>query len=165
MAEKKPKRTSRSPQTHINLNTEGRKNQAVTAETPLTAPEQRFVEAYIKTGRGADAVIASGIEYTSRVNASETAYRLLEKPNIKAEIDRIMEELHNETVATAEEVMQYFTDVMRGNVKDQFGLDAPLAERTRAAQELAKRTIDIKNRAEGKADQQVKIELDWKRSD
>lgn len=32
---------------------------------------------------------------------------------------------------------------MRGEVKDQFGLEAPLAERTKAAVELAKRKVDV----------------------
>lgn len=75
----------------------------------------------------------------------------------------ITEELEPETVATAQEVMSYFTSVMRGEVKDQFGLEAPLSERTRAAQELAKRTIDIENRQRGNADQVVEIKLDWTR--
>ena len=38
--------------------------------------------------------------------------------------------------------MQYLTSVMRGEVKDQFDLDAPLSERTRCAQELLKRNMD-----------------------
>lgn len=75
----------------------------------------------------------------------------------------ITEELKPETVATAEEVMTYFTAVMRGEVKDQFGLEAPLSERTRAAQELAKRTIDIENRKAGNPDQAIEITLDWSR--
>lgn len=75
----------------------------------------------------------------------------------------INEELKPETVATAQEVMSYFTAVMRGEVKDQFGLEAPLSERTRAAQELAKRTIDIENRQAGNSDQRIEIKLDWTR--
>lgn len=59
--------------------------------------------------------------------------------------------------------MQYFSSVMRGEVKDQFGLEAPLSERTKAAQELAKRTVDILNRQNGVADQKVEIKLDWSR--
>lgn len=74
-----------------------------------------------------------------------------------------MEEARKETQATASEVMEYFTKVMRGEEKDQFGLDAPLSERTKAAQELAKRTIDIENRASGKADERIEIKLDWSR--
>ena len=74
-----------------------------------------------------------------------------------------MAEARTESVAAATEVMEYFTRVMRGEEKDQFGLDAPLSERTRAAQELAKRTIDIENRMTGVSDQKVEIKLDWSR--
>ena len=42
-------------------------------------------------------------------------------------------------IAKPEEVLKYLTSVMRGEVKDQFDLDAPLQERTRAAEALAKR--------------------------
>lgn len=75
-----------------------------------------------------------------------------------------MEELRKESVATADEVMQFFTSVMRGEVKDQFGLDATLSDRTRAAQEIAKRTIDMENRLAGNADQTIAITLDWARN-
>ena len=60
--------------------------------------------------------------------------------------------------------MEFFTKVMRGQVKDQFGLDAPLSERTRAAQELAKRTIDIDNRLKGVADNVTEVKIDWGRN-
>lgn len=98
------------------------------------------------------------------VSYRNAAYRMLNQPNVKWEINRVItEELKPETVATADEVMTYFTAVMRGEVKDQFGLEAPLSERTRAAQELAKRTIDIQNRQNGTADQTIEIKLDWSR--
>ena len=86
---------------------------------------------------------------------------LLREPAVKAEIHKIMEELRSESVATADEVMKFFTAVMRGEVKDQFGLDATLSDRTKAAQEIAKRTIDIENRKTGEADQVISIKLDW----
>ena len=74
--------------------------------------------------------------------------------------------MHSENIASAEEVMDYFTKVMRGEIKDQFGLEAPLSERTRAAQELARRTVDIDNRMAGKKDMstpEIQIKLDWSR--
>lgn len=74
-----------------------------------------------------------------------------------------MAEARTESVAAATEVMEYFTRVMRGEEKDQFGLDAPLSERTRAAQELAKRTVDLENRMAGVSDQKIEIKLDWSR--
>lgn len=42
-------------------------------------------------------------------------------------------------VASADEVVRFYTSVMRGEVKDSFGLDASLAERLKAADSLMKR--------------------------
>lgn len=74
-----------------------------------------------------------------------------------------MRQLEKQTMASAQEVMEYFTAVMRGELKDQFGLDASLSDRTKAAQELAKRTVDIENREKGKADSLVEFKLNWRR--
>ena len=128
-------------------------------DTPLTPIEQRFLNSYIKQGDGITAMKTAGYESPSRASVN----KLLAQPNIAAEVERIVAELKSNTVATAQEVMGYFTAVMRGEIKDQFGLEAPLAERTRAAQELAKRTIDIENRQKGTPDQTVEIKLDWTR--
>lgn len=89
---------------------------------------------------------------------------LLAKPYIYNEIIYRMEEMEAKSVADATEIMTYFTNVMRGEIKDQFGLDAPLSERTSAARELAKRIVDIPAKA-SEADRAIKIELDWKRPD
>ena len=75
------------------------------------------------------------------------------------------EDMSSKTIASAKDVMEYLTKVMRGEIKDQFGLDAPLSERTKAATELAKRTVDIDNRLQGKADNVVEIKLDWSREE
>jgi hypothetical protein len=50
---------------------------------------------------------------------------------------------------------------MRNEEKDQFGLDASLADRTNAAKELAKRTIDVDLRKQGLADNQFTVTLNW----
>lgn len=141
----------------------GTGSKTVTADTPLTLLEQKFVTNYIKTGMIVQALKECGTKLDSEDEYRELAYYLFKRPNIKAEIDRVMEEAKKESVATAQEVMEYFSGVMRGELKDQFGLDAPLSERTKAAQELAKRTIDLENRRAGAADQTVQIKLDWER--
>lgn len=46
--------------------------------------------------------------------------------------------------------MEFFSKVMRGEVKDQFGLESTLADRLKAANELARRTVDIENKLNGK---------------
>lgn len=140
---------------HISGN-RGRGSREVTAETPLTPIEQRFVTNFIKTGDAVKSIKEAG--YTGNPHYGS---RLLSKPHIQAEINKVMDDLKKETLATAEEVMEYFTAVMRGEVKDQFGLDAPLGERTKAAQELAKRTIDIENKKAGYGDNTINVTLNW----
>lgn len=125
-------------------------------DTPLTPSEQIFITEYIRTGSSKEALAKANMEKIS-------ANAVLKRPNVQKEIQRLMEEVKKESVATANEVMSYFTSVMRGEVKDQFGLDAPLSERTRAAQELAKRTVDIENRKAGVADQVTQVTLNWDR--
>ena len=89
----------------------------------------------------------------------------MNKPYIAEEIKFRTQNISKNTIATAQEVMEYFTRVMNGQEKDQFGLEAPLSERTKAAQELARRTVDIENRLAGKADAEVKITLNWNREE
>ena len=122
---------------------------------PLSPIEERFLQEYIKSGNAREAAKIAG--YQGSGNA------LLNKPNVQARIKRIMRKLQKQAVASGEEVMNYFTAVMRGEVPDQFGLEASIADRTKAAQELAKRTIDMENREKGRADSVVEIKLNWRR--
>lgn len=75
--------------------------------------------------------------------AYATGAENLRKPQIIAYIEERQKQIEDSRIASAAEIMQYFTSVMRGEVKDQFGLEAPLAERTKAAVELAKRKVDV----------------------
>ena len=122
---------------------------------PLTPTEERFIAEYIKHGNISKAVKLSGYEGDGST--------LLKKPNVQKRIRKVMRKLEKETMASAREVMEYFTAVMRGEISDQFGLDASLADRTKAAQELAKRTVDIENREKGKADAVTEIRVNWRR--
>lgn len=144
----------------------GGQHTKITEDTPLTPIEQAFVTEYIKTCNIGAAMRAVDPTERSTDNAYKIAGRaLLKRPNVQKELHRIMEELKNESVATADEVMQYFTAVMRGEVKDQFGLDAPLSERTKAAQEIAKRTLDVDTKLrlkqEGADNTPIQITLNW----
>nr|WP_238555950.1 terminase small subunit [Paenibacillus alvei] len=44
-----------------------------------------------------------------------------------------------ERVASQDEVLEFLTQVMRGEVKDQLGLETPVKERSKAAELLGKR--------------------------
>ena len=74
--------------------------------------EQRFITEYMKSGNARTAAELAGYENPNRFA------ELLKQPNIIREIDRLMEELKKDSLATADEVMSYFTSVMRGGEVD-----------------------------------------------
>ena len=125
----------------------------------LTPLQAKFIDLYIETANGKQSVIDAG--YNTR-NPAQFAQKLLNKPHINEEIRYRLEQHKSEKQASADEIMEYFTDVMRGKILDQFGLEASLSERTKAAQELAKRVIDIPNKLAGNAEPpKLVITVDW----
>lgn len=134
-----------------------------TGET-LSVLQAKFIDKYIELGNQRQAVIQAGYK---QKNPDWQANALLKIPKIADEIKYRMQQSSKKSIATAEEVMQYFSDVMQGKIKDQFGLDATLSDRTKAASELAKRLIDIPNKIEaiatgkGTGQATVTISLDW----
>ena len=130
----------------------------------LSPNEDKFINLYLELGNGQQAVQKAG--FTTKTPHAY-AHKLLTKDYIVEEIKFRRDQAYANSQATAAEVLDYFTKVMRGEIKDQFGLEAPLAERTKAAQELAKRTVDIDNRMAGKKDMstpEIAIRLDWTRN-
>jgi phage terminase small subunit len=95
-----------------------------------------FADKYIETGNVYQSAIAAG--YSDNY-AKVGACKLLENVSIKQYIGEQMAELSKPTIASADEVLQYLTRVMRGEEKDQFGLDVSIADRTKAAESLGKR--------------------------
>ena len=127
----------------------------------LTSKETAFIDEYIKTGNATKSVEAAGYSSKTYKGYTVQAQRILNKDYIIDEINYRLEQAKNESIADATEIMQYFTDVMRGKIQDQFGLEAPLSERTKAAQELAKRQIDIPNKLQNNEAPKLTITVDW----
>lgn len=124
----------------------------------LTPKQARFVDCYVETGNGKQSVIDAG--YESKTPA-QMAQKLLNLPHINEEIKYRLQQHKDQSIANADEIMIYFTKVMRGELLDQFGLEASLSERTKAAQELAKRQIDIPNKLAGNEAPKITITVDW----
>lgn len=100
-------------------------------------PKQKaFADYYLENGNLTQAAIKAGY---SKKYANTNANKLLQNTTIKTYIDQRLEQIEGERIAKPEEVLKYLSSVMRGEIKDQFDLDAPLQERTRAAESLAKR--------------------------
>lgn len=127
----------------------------------LNPKQQAFILEYIRLGNATQAYINAG--YACNYKTAKTnSNNLLSKNVIQEEIRRLRKEDFQKNVATSEEVMDFFSKVMRGEVKDQFGLETSVADRIKAGQELAKRTIDIDNKKLGLGDNVLEIRLDWR---
>lgn len=113
-------------------------------EYSINLMQKNFADFYIETGNQTEAARRAGYK-----QPHVQGNRLLDNVRVQAYIEQRLEEIDGQKIADAKEIMEYFTSVMRGEIKDQFGLDAPLAERTKAAVELAKRKIDVGQKQEG----------------
>lgn len=102
----------------------------------LTPKQKAFADYYIQTGNATEAARKAGY---SEQSARQIGTENLSKPSISEYIADNVKPKEESRIATAEEVMQFFSDVMNGKVKDQFGLDASLSDRLNAGKELMKR--------------------------
>lgn len=102
----------------------------------LTEKQLKFADYFLEIGNATEAAIKAG--YSEKYAGTNTD-KLLKNTNVKEYIEERKKQLNTERIANQEEVLEYLTAVMRGNEKDQFGLDAALADRTKAAELLGKR--------------------------
>ena len=131
-------------------------------EYELSPRELKFVSFYIETGDLKEAVRLANYNTTAPLTYGR---KLLAKNKVQKEMRKQLEAFKNEHIASAQEILIFLTDAMRGNVKDQFGLDPSLKDRMDAAKELAKRQIDMQAIADKSQAQEVKITLDWARDE
>lgn len=129
-------------------------------EYKLSVREQKFVSLYLEYGDPTKACIEA--KFTTNA-PKQYARKLLSKPKIQKEVARQLEEFKCECIASSQEIMNFYTLAMRGEIKDQFGLDATLADRMKAAEALAKRQIDAVAIANRVKENEFTINLNWNR--
>ena len=120
----------------------------------LTKKERIFADEYIKTTNATQSAIKAGYAENS---ASVTGSKMLRKPKVRQYIDAVMNERSKNTIATADEVLEYLTRVMCGEEKDAFGLDVSVADRTKAAELLGKRHMLFTDKV--KLDAEIEIDI------
>jgi len=115
----------------------------------LTPKQQAFCDFYIETGNATESYIKAGYKTKgsgARVNAS----KLLTNANIKSYIAERMAEKEKERIASQDEVLEFLTKVMRGEVTEETPIvmkdkwimaekEPNIRERVKAAEQLGKR--------------------------
>lgn len=113
----------------------------------LTTKQRKFCDNYIKSGNATQSAIKAG--YSKR-SARQTGNRILSKDYIRHYVHSKLNQISNSTIASAKEILKYYTNVLRGNITEDVIIGTPDAEikdkkrpdihdRTEAAKELMKR--------------------------
>ena len=108
----------------------------VVSDIKLKPKEFTFAEEWLKTMNATQSAIKAG--YSERT-AYSAGNRLLKKVEVKQYIDERLAEMQESSIADTNEVMQFLSSTMRGDIPDQFGLDPALNDRLKAAELLGKR--------------------------
>ena len=80
----------------------------------LTEKQKRFVDYYIETGNQTEAARRAGYKQPQTQGA-----QTLGKLSVKAAIDARLKDLEDKRIAKADEVMQFLTSTLRGEVKEE----------------------------------------------
>lgn len=104
----------------------------------LTPKQENFCILFVKYGDATRAYMEA-YNCKNKVTARTNGHKNLQKPIIKARIEELMKGSKENSIATAEEVLEILTRVVRGEEKDQFGLEVSIADRVKAGELILKR--------------------------
>ena len=82
----------------------------------MTRKQQRFCDEYLVDCNATQAAVRAGY---SQKTAKQIGQHLLTLVDIKGVIDQKMQEMQDKTVASAEEVIQYLSSVLRGQSESE----------------------------------------------
>ena len=101
----------------------------------MTPKQKRFCDEYLIDTNATQAAIRAGYsEKTAKAIGAEN----LTKPDIRAYIDERLAEMQSKTIATAEEVLQYLTAVLRGEETEEVVVVEGLGEGMSRAKRMDK---------------------------
>jgi gp1 len=131
----------------------------------LTLKQQKFADEYIISGNATQSAIKAGY---SEKYANTNAVKLLQNTTIKDYLDERLSELNSKKIADQQEVLEFFTAAMRGELTEPMAIGLGdgvqqiievrpnIATRKSAAVELAKRyglstaKVDVNVKSENK---------------
>ena len=94
----------------------------------LTVKEQKFCDNYLQNGNATESAKVAGYSVKT---AGVIGFELLRKPKIRKYIDEQREKLHSESIAKADEILRFWSEVLRCD-------DMPVQFRLKASEFLGK---------------------------
>lgn len=121
----------------------------------LTEKQKRFIDYYIKSGNATEAAREAG--YKAKTDKAMQNIGSENLGKLGEYIQERIKELDDKRIASADEVLRYLTSVLRGEEKDQFGFEASLKDRNKAAELLGKRYALFTEKVEKKEEGNINI--------
>lgn len=143
----------------------------------LTEKQKRFADEYIRTGNITQSYLIAYQNVKKESTAAANGSRLLKNAKVKAYIDKRLEELKKQSIAEQDEVLQFLTKVMRGEITEEIPLglgegyqelknkEPYLKDRIKAAELLGKRYMMWTEKQRIDGDVKVQIIDDIPKSD
>ena len=94
----------------------------------MTERQKRFIDFYIETGNAAESARRAG--YSDK-NADVEGARLLVNAKIRAEIDRRLKQMDDSRVAKMQEILEFMTATMRGEVTETVAISVGVGQNAR----------------------------------
>lgn len=128
------------------------------SQEKMTPKQKAFCEEYLIDMNATKAAIRAGY---SKKTARSTAAENMTKPYISEYIKELMEQKSKERIASQNEVLEFLTRGMRGEIKDQFNLEASFQDRIKCSELLGKRygTFVEKKDLNAKVDTEIVVTL------
>ena len=120
-------------------------------EHKLSEKQKRFADYYVETGDSVDSYIRAGYKVKSHDVARAAASRLLSNVNVRGYIDSLIASKDSNRIAKQDEVLEFLTSIMRGEIIERIPLGVgggeqvlvdnrpSVRDRKSAADSLAKR--------------------------
>jgi phage terminase small subunit len=102
--------------------------------------QKRFADYYIETGNATDAYRRAGYKAKGK-SAEVNASRLLSNAKVKTYIDDLINSKDSERIAKQDEILEFLSNVLRGQVDEEFALGVGKGE-----QMLVRKEVDAKDR-------------------
>lgn len=112
----------------------------------MTEKQRRFADYFIQTGNATEAARKAGY---SKKNIGENAAKTLKNPKVSAYIEEQISGLSADRIANAQEVMEVFSSIMRGNIRDFDGSPVSIRDRLEAGKALIRRYERLEDRETG----------------
>jgi phage terminase small subunit len=105
-------------------------------DVKLTEKQKRFADIYIECGNATQSYIDAGYKATTRAVAEANARKLLANYSVKKFIEERIAEKDNQRIAKQDEILEFLTKVLRGQIDEEFPLGVGKGEQAIIRKEL-----------------------------